>query len=415
MLKLIKTNIKALFTAHTLSKFMFLIQFILLTNIYGPKGIGRYALIFSYSMLIGTILDLGITSLIVRDVAAKKKNAKQYFAASLGLKVVINIVLLGVLAIALNLNILNFKNFVNLCLAFIIANLDSIIQTTNSLLKAFEKMKIEANIIILHNSLITGLVLIAIFTSKNIIFVPIMFIIAKLIISIISIMIAKRERIFHIEFNHRTIVKITKRGIPFLLEGFGILIIYKLDIIMLNIFHGDYITGLYEIPLSLIRNFEIFILVIASSFIPKMTQMYSKNAFQKFERLQLKLTQYVILVASLIIITVLISREFLFEKIFNINYHEISSVVPLLLISVFFMCIIGANSAILISQKKEKSNLALILIASLINIILNYKLIPSLSMMGAGISTNITFLSLFLMQLYILRQNKMTKHNISKS
>lgn len=398
MLDIIKKNIKALLSSHIFSKLLFLIQFVFLSRTYGFEGLGRYAFIFSISYVIVTFFGAGINNLIIRDVSKNKCNARKLFSTANGIRNIICLIFISILIIVWKYHILDNKMLINFVLAIIIAYLDGYIQSTFAIFKAHEKMGLEASLEIISNSIIVALVIIACIMNLNFIYVPIIFIFSKFIILIISMSLAFKFRFNGISFNLNQMLNLIWRSTPFLLSGVGIILIFKIDVIMLSFMKGDYETGLYALTYSIIRNAEIIPLSISLSFLPKLTQMYKSNKLNIFLKLQNKLYKFILIFFALIATGSILFKKIIFESLFQINYSTISIIFPIILISSIFIFLVTATGALLISQNKEKIQMKICLLGALINVSLNLLMIPTLSFIGAGIATLSTYAIMFGLQ-----------------
>ena len=196
-----------------------------------------------------------------------------------------------------------------------------------------------------------------------------------------------------------------KLGIPLLLHNISTLILNQADRIMLQNFIGDYWVGIY----SFNYNMGIILNVINMSINNAWVVWYFKALKEKRDKeINEKSKIYIVLftfITSLVILTSKESVMILADK----RYWDGVGILPIIILGYYFVFLY--TFSINYEFYKKNTNYIAIggVIASIINILLNYVLIPIMGIYGAAISTLFAYIILFIIHEFIVR--KVFKHS----
>lgn len=162
-------------------------------------------------------------------------------------------------------------------------------------------------------------------------------------------------------------------------------------------------VGIY----SLAYRFGLLVTFISSSIATAYNPYFFKLANSEDQvsaQISLYKSNNIIILLSLFL-TFLISffSQELIMLFFNKTYLEASKIIPLIAFSYFLSCVAGLYSLMIYQSKKMVRNLLNALIVCIVNILLNFILIPVLDYNGAAISTFITFLVMFLIAYFYVK------------
>jgi O-antigen/teichoic acid export membrane protein len=100
---------------------------------------------------------------------------------------------------------------------------------------------------------------------------------------------------------------------------------------------------------------------------------------------------FIIFLGFITLVTALFSKEIIFVLAAD-SYHKAYSIIPLIAVGSFFMGIYFLPSKIFFYQKKTYISSLMTVIAAIVNIVMNIILIPRLGIIGAAISTVLSYL-----------------------
>jgi len=177
--------------------------------------------------------------------------------------------------------------------------------------------------------------------------------------------------------------------------------ISKVDIFMIGYFLNTSSVGIYTVALKIgtLTNFLLF--SINSMFAPNITTLYYNNQMVKLEKLYQVITKWVLGInLSVFFLFIILSKEIM--NVFGTEF--IIGWIALILITAGQVVNAGVGSAGLINVMTgyPKSELYVSIIVFVINVTLNYFLIPIYGIEGAAFASLISIGVMNLLRLYIL-------------
>ncbi|MGL4533673.1 MAG: flippase [Fusobacteriaceae bacterium] len=171
--------------------------------------------------------------------------------------------------------------------------------------------------------------------------------------------------------------------------GVSIAIFTKIDIIMLGQISGMNSVALYNMPVKFITLIKSVITVLGATLLPRLTNLYKEN-LQKYNDHLKKLASALLLYCFLFSTLLFILSEEIIKIFGGESFFESILTIKILSVIVIFSGIAYFTGIIILySQKKDKIFLYAVLVASLVNFILNYNLIPKYNQNGAAVATSV--------------------------
>ena len=185
--------------------------------------------------------------------------------------------------------------------------------------------------------------------------------------------------------------KIFKYSIPLFFITIGFLIATEVDTVMLGLLSTDAEVGTYAVAKQIIIKLPHISLAMAMGTMPVFAKLNEGNK-KKLKKLFYKLLMTNALVFSIISIGIIVLSRFFIPLIFGVEYT--SSVLPLQILTIY---LVGFSFSIFLSTfldyqglaKKRAINLS---VSMVLNIVLNFILIPEYGAVGAAIATSISYL-----------------------
>ncbi len=176
---------------------------------------------------------------------------------------------------------------------------------------------------------------------------------------------------------------ILKISFPMLLTSSFVMLMMWTDILMLSYFTTEADVGVYSVAQKVAGIISISLMAVNAIAAPKFVQFYSNNDLKGFEKIvkqSTKLIFYTSLPALLVIM--LFSKELLsmFGDEFVVGY----AVLIILTIGQFINASSGSVGYVLQMTDRQTAFQYVILFASVVNVILNYALIPKYGINGAA-------------------------------
>jgi len=194
-------------------------------------------------------------------------------------------------------------------------------------------------------------------------------------------------------------------AIPFTFIGAALVIHHQTDLIMLGVLSSSEQVGLYRVATQGAMLVAFFLMVFNSILGPRFARSFSKADFITLQRLTTISARAIIILSLPLMLAFLFWGGQIAALVFGVDFFESRN--PLVILSLgqfvtgFFGCI-----GVLMSMSGGERELAFGLwVTSIVNISLNFILIPMYSGTGAAIATSITWVILHLI-LYRLTVKK---------
>lgn len=358
-------------------------------RILGPYEFGKFTLIYSISMLIYHPMSLGITTAVVKYNSEKKGLNRNKNIISTGF---IIFILLSIITLSIYIIFSTFfsKIFNVTKSMFILASLFAFIYVLymfcTNIVRSFHKMK-QLSILYFINGLIMIFTFI-ILLCVNIISYKTILIANITSFSIISaIIIVKNKKYIMIILKKEWVKRIFSYGLLATVGGISFTLYTNIDKIFIArymsisdvAFYRAYYISSINVTFAL---FNIFNIV----YFPYITKFKKKrNIFLKIRR---------IFPVLLCFIPIIMLFEFLILKLFGSEYTIdmilLSQFAIVSVLSVFYGLLDWTFCSIGIKGLKDVNKVAIII--AIVNIILNYFLIPIIGLSGAIGATGLSFL-----------------------
>jgi O-antigen/teichoic acid export membrane protein len=180
-------------------------------------------------------------------------------------------------------------------------------------------------------------------------------------------------------------------SLPLMLAGFMKTIMTRIDTVMLGYYRTAGEVGVYNAAVPTAQ-----ILVIATSsmavlFLPVITELYVKGQKELLEVVYKTVTKWAFyLNLPVFLIMVFFSRQVM-ALMFGLEYISGSLALSILAVGFFTVSMSFTPYYLLIMSKKTRSIFIISLFATLINVVLNWTLIPIYGLEGAAMATAVTY------------------------
>lgn len=382
-------NTGVILVGNAANKVLNFIVLIYLARYLGSSDFGKYSFVFAYLFFFSVLTLLGINKIVVREISKDKTIQEKIIGNALSIRL-----LLSIAAIILSLIIINLLNYpfdtkVLVYIMSITLLFSSIRVTYASVFEAHLRMEYSALANFVEAIISAILILSIIFLKGNLIHILGALVISNISNLLTTFFLSKRFVNPKFEFNFVYAKKILGASI---LTGVALIfraIYYKIDMLMLSLMKTYAAVGYYSAAYTLIAALEIIPTAIMMSIFPLMSR-YTKSSRESLEIVYEKGFRLTLMIAlPIAVITALFSEEIIL-LIYGSEFLPSSFALSILIWSVVFLFMNILFGHLIISMGKERIMAYIAGIMALVNIVLNYLLIPQYSYVGASIATVFT-------------------------
>lgn len=401
----IASNTSHFTAALIIQKLISFVYFSYIAVKIGAGNLGSYTFALYYTTIFAVLIDIGLSNVIVREVAKYKEKSQQYLSAVMSIKAPLSILVYAVAALTINFldNPAIVKQLVYL--SGLIMALDSFTLTFYSFLRGHQNLKFESIGIIIFQSVvfISGAIIVNLTNDLRILILAIL--LATFFNFCYSAMLIKIKLGLKFLFpaDKTTVKALLIFTIPFALAAIFARVYGYIDTVLLNQLIGPTAVGYYSIPYKITFSLQFIPMALIASLYPAFSS-YFEQSKQMLEKTFAKSMVFLGIVAVPISFGVIALARPLMVKVYTNEYEP--SILPLqiLIISLVFLFLNFPLGSLLNACNRQTRNTIHIGIVMAINIFLNILLIPRFSYIGAAIASSLSAILMFILQMYVARQ-----------
>ncbi len=400
--------------ALILQKIISFSYFIFIAKNLSPEQLGKYYFAISFTTIFAIFIDLGLSNVLIREVAKlkDKKQVQTYLGSVLFLK--IPLALLSLVSVFVLINLMHYEDLTKtlVYLSSLCMVLDSFTLTFFAVARGFHNLGYESVSSILFQLIVFIGGFFAIKMQMSIKWLFLALVLASSFNFTYSFLLLKLKWKLKIRPKKnitllKTIISIT---IPFAIFGVLQRLYTYLDSVLLSVLAGDKYVGLYQIAFKIIFALQFLPLAFTASLYPAFADYYKNNKSQLSITFERALTY--LMVISLPISVGIISLSDKIIMFFNPEYFEAIWPLRIIILSLFFIFLTYPIGSLLNACDRQVINTKNMAIALFFSIVLNLILIPRFKSIGASITVLSANFLMFVLGLRIVPQ--ILKYNYKK-
>ena len=402
----IAKNIGVLAISQVITSIFGFFLLIYIARYLGEVGFGKYSFALSFTVLFVVFSDIGISNLVVREIARNKELTNEYLTNISIIKFLLSFLAFGFIAVTINLMEYPQDTIYIVYLFGIYTILTSFAQTFKSIFQAHERMEYTAVVMIIEKIILISLVFFVIFSGYGLIELGYAYVFVGIVdvllsFSVVLIKIAKPKPTINFPLWKTLIIG----SIPFGLNAlFGVLF-FKIDTVMLSVFKDYAAVGIYNaayVPLLAITG--IVSTMVISALYPVMSRYFvsSKESLEAFTSLSSK---YMAIIGFPVGIGCFVLAERFIALFYAGQYSDSIIAFQILALFIPIRLVSSITGTLLTSINRQSHRTVSVGLSALVNIVLNAALIPYLSYIGASIATVLSEVFLYFVFIYFINKH----------
>ncbi|MDQ5962371.1 MAG: hypothetical protein QG653_178 [Patescibacteria group bacterium] len=383
-------NIQWFTIAKFFSLALSLLTTVVIARILGPEIFGTLNYIISIVGIFSVIANLGLGSIIYKELVLRKENREEILGSAIFLNIVAGLVAMATVFVSL----LYIQESREIEILIILMSLSFLTQPLTHL--SFDFLKDSDGKYVTITQIITSFIssvfkIVLMYYFASIAYFIIVLILENIIAGALYIyqIVNIKKRSIRLKIKKEEVFLLFSFGLPLALFSVFSEIYARIDQIMLKHYLDIKAVGLYAAGVRLTEIWYMVPNIILGALFPALAN--AKHDVQEYKKRFNSLLIVLSLLAVTISITVFFTRDFLIRVVYGTEFLATS---PLL--GVYIFSIIGFFISLLISQdlilKNKKWALLFIpLSTALLNVVLNMYLIPLKGALGAALATVISY------------------------
>jgi O-antigen/teichoic acid export membrane protein len=374
----------------------------------GPEQFGLLSYAQSFVGLFAAFATLGLDGIVVRELVKDESRIDELIGTAFWLKVIGAFGVLIILAIAVNFT--SNDSYTN-TLVFIIASA-TIFQSFNVVdmyfqSKVLSKYVVYTNIISLLMSSLVKIILIL--NEAPLIAFAWVILFDNFVLACGYVYFYFQNslelRIKNLKFSKETAISLLKDSWPLILSGIVISIYMKIDQVMIKEMMNSEAVGQYAAAVRISELWYFIPIVITSSLFPAIINAKKQSEELYYARLQ-KLYDLMVWMAIAIALPMTFLSDWVVHLLYGEQYNQAGSVLMIHIWAGVFVALGVAASKWVVNENFLQNAMLRTVVGALINVMLNLYLIHHIGIIGAAISTLVSY---FFVNYFSLSLSKKTR------
>ena len=312
-------NAIILSSTQVFSRILSFTFFLILARYFGSEFFGKYYYVYTLIFLLTFISDLGLSTLLIRDIAKLKERAGNILLHSVIIRIFFSILVYSALVITIyfqpDLDV-DKKNLIYLLGFYVFSK--ALFEYSLNYFQGVEKQGIYGLLLLLNNILLVVITLFFIYGRTNFIIFSIIPVIATLVSATVGFYLVNQQVSFKFKILFGDLIFLIKRTIPFGLTLFVSAASARMGIIMISLLSTDIQVGQYGVANRLIEGIMILPIIINKITYPLLSNL--KNNPLKFQWTLETTNKVLLLCTSVIVIVCNIYAEDIINGVIILNW-----------------------------------------------------------------------------------------------
>jgi O-antigen/teichoic acid export membrane protein len=357
----------------------------------GPEKFGLFSYALAFVSIFQGIAKLGLDGIVVRDLVREPEKREIYLGSSFWLKFIGGLLTIFIILIVSYFTSDTFQTFlfINIIAAGIIFQSFEVIDFYYQATVQAKYISLRKMIQLILSSIIK---IMLVLIKAELVWFVLVTLFDAVSLAIFSWFIYKAQRLpnFLKYFNLDVGRRLLKDSWPLLLSSIAVAIYMRIDQVMIKNMLGDKEVGLYSATVRLVEVWYFIPIIITQSVFPAIVNAKKISEELYYKRLQQLLSLLIWVAIPLSLIISLFSKHIIYF-LYGERFIEASPVLAILVWASLFVFIGVGTSQWFLTENLQNLSFHRTLYGAIINIILNFILIPFFGIIGASISTIISY------------------------
>jgi PST family polysaccharide transporter len=358
---------------------------VLLARHLGPDGLGTLNFALAYAGLFAVIATGGLSRILVRDLAKNEQDSEASLRLMNTAFTARALISLAVLCLSLLFAVATSQP--NLLLILVVCS--SIVFSTTDVLDLFYQSRSQSRrpilVKLLVLALMTGLRTLLVWRDADVIWFGIAAAVEAAFVAAGLLSVYLREGF---ALNHRLLDRTCARrllteGWPEIFAGLGAATFARVDQVMLANMADTRAVGVYSVAVRLSESWYFIVTAIVASSFPIIVRLRESDPGTYILRVE-QLMRTLVAISYAAIAVTWIAGPYVIDLLYGEEFAQSASILTIHITSGLFVALGLASGSWLVAEGKTQLNLWRNLLGALVNVALNFALIPRLGANGAA-------------------------------
>ncbi len=368
---------------------MSLIVIIYLARYFGTVDFGKYSFVLAYLAFFNVITDLGLQKILVREIARNPQAAPKLIGNAYVMRSIFT-----TLAFIMSVVIIKFMSYPADTTTYVYIGAFTLLFISFSdfyatVFEANLRMEYKVTAWLSYKIIFAVLVFWIIFSHGTLFHILLATVVSEIIKTSLSYLFSRKFVRAKFEFDFGLYKFLVKESLPLALTSIIWIIHSRTDMVMLSIMRGDAQVGIYSAAYRLSEPLMLIPYALVISLFPIMSVSFKSSKEKLLKIYQLSVKYILIIMLPITIGTILIADKIIL-LIYGVEFAGSITALQIIIWALVFTSINIVLFNLLVSINQQKLSTVTLTLGALLNVALNFVLIPMLSYNGAAIATVMT-------------------------
>lgn len=370
----------------------------------GPEQFGILSYSLAFVSIFAAVAKLGLDSIVVKEIVENPKDEAELLGTAFWLKLGASFVMLGILVAVIS--VIELESDIRL---YILLIGFGIIFQSFEVVEFYFQAKVQLKYISIcktvHLGLLCLLKLYLIMVEAELIWFVLVNLISPTTLGLLLLVAfrQKNRKSFFGKFSQSQARRFLFNAWPLILSSMVIIIYMRVDQLMIKSMLGEKSVGIYSAAVRLSEVWYFIPTVIVTSLFVAIVNARKVSQSLYLDRLQ-KLFDLMVRMALVLAVLMVFAGDWLIQTFFGIPYAEAAEILRIHLWAGIFVFLGVASGNWLVVENLQYHAFYRTLAGMLVNIFLNFILIPKFGLKGAAIAVLIAnFIAAFLYDLFFAK------------
>ncbi|MEO5588626.1 MAG: flippase [Gemmatimonadaceae bacterium] len=393
-------NILSLGTSEIVARSIAFFGIAFLARRLGPEGFGIIGLATAVYSYLALAVTAGFNDVGAREVASRPNKAADTAVSVIFVRFVVALIIFAALCLVIGL--FEIKGNIELVVLLMSLSLFSLAIDTSWAYKGLERNHRVGIALVFGQVLYVGALLLFVTDESDVLVVPLAQFFGEITAALL-LLIPLLIPFGNIKLNLREGWRMLRSSGFLTVTRLLRAIVYSFDVVLIGLWLGEREVGLYTAPYRICFLFVAIAAAIHISYLPSITRAFAQG-IEQAQTVAERSINLAATVAAPMVVGGMILAAPLLDFIYGAEYIEGAAAYRLLLMSIGFIFIHGANHHLLLVSHRTKTEMKIYIIAAAVNVGLNIIFIRRYGIVGAATVTALAEGLTLLMGLLVLRR-----------
>ncbi len=371
------------------------------TRYLGDNDFGQYVIILAYLYIFSVLSDLGLYSIVVRDISQEKADESKIISVAFSIRFVAGI--LSFVLASLVVWLLPYSDTIKYSIPFAAIGFWALsnTQVLIGLFQKYLKMGLVSLAELLGRIVQLASVWLAIKFDWGFTGIIGALVLGSMATFILTYLFAGRLVKIKPDLDFIYWKKMLLAAYPLALSAVIVMVYFKANTIILSFMKPAEEVGIYGVAYKIMENLIFFPAMFIGLVVPQLAKTF-KNDAVRFSRIIQKSFNFLTMLAVLILGGTFVLSGKIVDLIAGKGFEEAAGVLNILVFGLFFIFLGALFSNVIIVIEKQKVLAKIYLIGAIINVFLNLVFIPRYSYYAVASASLITEAVVTMLMIYIV-------------